>query len=221
MVEVEIQIFKHILRVVLIGVLFLLISLILRQPHKIFYEAPDAAIYGLGNAPRPVRAEILKQLDTFQEGYTHRDLDQVDTFMEQLFSARNLLVLSTMPDEIYIGREDASDLVYADWNAWGDCTFLMDTAHISSAGDVAWISAIGYVQFDMPRFLILPLRLSVVMVKEDLAWKFQTMQFQFDLTLIPLFLIAALLTARFFVSLVGLGVSIVKRVRKKKQRQPK
>jgi hypothetical protein len=126
----------------------------------------DDYVFSTGNASESVRAEILEQLQKFQDGYTRRDIDQVDPFMEQLFSQENALVLGTMPDEIYIGYDDISDLIFSDWNAWGDVTFIMDTAHISTSGNVAWIATIGFVEFDLSRFLVLPLRLSAVMVKE-------------------------------------------------------
>ena len=90
----------------------------------------------------------------------------------------------------------------------------MDNAHISTSGDVAWISTIGYVQFDLSRFLILPLRLSAVMVREDLVWRFQYMQFQFDLNLFTLFLTTILLFIWLSVSLVSLVIIIVKSLRK-------
>lgn len=205
---------RQVFKILLISVLLFSVVLIFRHPHGAYYDAADTFIYSTGNAPEDVRAEITDQLHMFQDGYTQRDTDQVEPFMEALFSQDNLLVLGTMPDEIYSGREEVSKLIYADWNAWGDCTFLMDSAHISASGNTAWISTIGYVIFDMPRFLNLPLRLSAVMVREDLTWKFQFMQFQFDLVFIPLFLTAALLTIWLVVSLVTLAVTLVKRLRK-------
>jgi len=39
----------------------------------------------------------------------------------------------------------------------------------------------------------LPLRLSAVIVKDDLDWKFQSMQFQFDLNLFTLFFTTTML----------------------------
>ena len=186
-----------------------------RHPHKEFYNGTNDPVYSAGNAPQNVRAEIITQLEQFQAGYTRRDLDQLDPFMEALFSEQDILVLGTMPDEVYIGRRKVSRLVYADWNAWGDCTFLIDNAHISSVGDVAWLSTIGIVRFDVPRFLVLPLRLSAVMVKEGPNWKFQFMQFQFDLNLISLFLTAILLIVWFAVNLVSLTVCIVQKVRQR------
>jgi hypothetical protein len=48
--------------------------------------------------------------------------------MGQLFSKENILVLGTMPNEILIGQEKFSKLVFSDWKSWGDCTFLMNNA---------------------------------------------------------------------------------------------
>lgn len=72
--------------------------------------------------------------------------------MEALFFHENLLVLGTMPDEIYTNYEDVSEVIYSDWLAWGDVTLLMDNANISSNGNTAWIAAIGSVTFDVPGF---------------------------------------------------------------------
>ena len=208
------KITKRFFKVVLISILLFLVALIFRNPHKAFYDAEDEYIYSSGNASDSVRSEIVEQLYKFQEGYIQRDTDQVEPFMEQLFSQENILVLGTMPNEIYVGQKEVSKLIFSDWNAWGDCIFLMDKAHISTSGNVAWISTIGQVKFDLPRFLILPLRLSAVMVKEGLTWKFQSMQFQFDLNFISLFLTTIILAIWLLVSLISLLVAIVKRMRK-------
>ena len=206
---------RHILRLLFILLLLFSLLLIIRHPHEEYYHDEEKYVYSAGNAPEGVRSEILVQLAKFQEGYTQRDLDHVDLFVEELFSKDNTLVIGTMPDEIYIGSRKVSKLVYADWNAWGDCTFLTDTAHISSADGTAWFSTIGYVRFDVPSFLVLPLRLTGVMVKEDLGWKFQFMQFQFDLTIIAFFLTAILLTAWLIVNLITLIVQVAERLRNK------
>ena len=208
------KITKQILRVVFISILLYSVIIILRFPHKEYYSAKDDYIYSYGNAPDSIRSEIIEQLHKFQDGYTHRDTAQLKPFMEQLFSQENVLVLGTMPNEILIGQEKVSKLVLSDWKSWGDCTFLMNNAHISTSGNVAWISTIGYVKFDMSRFLVLPLRLSAVMVKENRTWKFQHMQFQFDLDFTFLLLTIILLILWLLASLGYLIVLTVKRFRK-------
>ena len=207
------EIAKQAFKVIFVSILLLFTLLVLRQPHRAYYDAPEKYIYSGGNAPSEVRAEISEQLDKFQAGYTQRDLDQVDAFMAALFSQENILVLGTMPDEIYSDQDQVSKLIYSDWNAWGDVTFLMDNANISSNGDTAWIATIGYVRFDVPSFLVLPLRLNAVLVREDQAWKFQAMNFQFDVNLFFLFFTVILLATWLVASLVALIVAIIRRRR--------
>lgn len=102
---------KQFFKVIFVGILLLFTSLVFRQPHAAYYDASDEYIYSTGNAAPDVRAAVKEQLDKFQAGYTQRDLDQVDAFMEALFSQQNLLVLGTMPDEVFVGYEDVSELI--------------------------------------------------------------------------------------------------------------
>jgi len=208
------KIIQQIFKVLLISILLYSVIIILGHPHEAYYDANDTFIFSNGNAPDSIRSEIIEQLYKFQYGYTNRDTSQLKPFMKQLFSQENILVLGTMPNEILIGQEKVSKLVFSDWKGWGDCTFLMKNAHISTSENVAWISTIGYVKFDLSRFLILPLRLSAVMVKEHLTWKFQYMQFQFDLDFTFLLLTIMLLIIWLTASLVILTIMVVKFFRK-------
>jgi hypothetical protein len=212
------KIIKGILTVGMISILLYSVLIVLRHPNKSYYDSGDAFIYGRGNAPEDVRSEIIEQLHRFQDGYTQRDTSVLDPFMEELFSKDNILVLGTMPGEILKTHERTKFLVSSDWRTWGDCTFLMDNAHVSTAGNVAWISTIGYVKFDLSRFLVLPLRLSAVMIKENDAWKFQYMQFQFDLDISSILVTIILLLIWLPISAASLIIFIVGRLRKRKKR---
>ena len=150
-------------------------------PHKTFYNNLDVYVFSKGNADPEVRNQIEQKLRQFQEGYEARDTTVLYYFMDDLFSQENILILGTMPNEIYAGYDEASDLVRSDWLHWGDVRLLVQNANISTQGNVAWISTIGFVEFDLSRFLVLPLRFSGVLVQEDFGWKFQQAQFQFDL----------------------------------------
>ena len=179
--------------ILLLSALLFSVLWVLKHPHRRYYHSKAKSVYSRGNATDDVRSQIIAQLKAFQDGYLLRDMDQLQPFMERLFSDENTMVLGTMPNEILSDREGAARLVRSDWKAWGDCTFLMENAHISSAGDAAWVSTIGYVKLDLARFLVLPLRLSAVMVRESEEWKFQFMQFQFDLDLTLLLVVIVLL----------------------------
>ena len=150
-------------------------------PHKTIYNNPDAYVFSEGNADPEIRSQIEQKMRQFQAGYEARDTSVLAFFMDDLFSQENILILGTMPNEIYSGYDEATDLVRSDWLQWGDVRLMIQNANISTQGNVAWISTIGFVEFDLSRFLVLPLRFSGVLVQEDFGWKFQQVQFQFDL----------------------------------------
>jgi hypothetical protein len=164
-----------------LGFTLFIITRTLKIPHKSFYNAPDIYVFSKGNADPEVRNQIEQKLHQFQDGYKTRDTTVLYYFMDDLFSQENILILGTMPNEIYSGYDEATDLVRSDWLHWGDVRLLVQNANISTQGNVAWISTIGFVEFDLSRFLVLPLRFSGVLVQEDFGWKFQQAQFQFDL----------------------------------------
>lgn len=157
------------------------VTRILTLTHEEYYAVPDLHIFDKGNADPEVRQQILEQLQLFQDGYDARDTSNLEMYMDQLFSRENILILGTMPNEIYKGYVEAADLVSSDWLYWGDVKLLIEQSNISARDSVAWVSTIGKVDFDMSRWLTLPLRFSGVMVNEGQAWKFQQVQFQFDL----------------------------------------
>ena len=208
------KIAKGILQVSVISLLLYSVLIVLRHPHRAHYDAKDTYVFSKGNAPEDVREEITQQLHKFQDGYIYRDLSVLHPFMKQLFSQENTLILGTQPNEILRDYESATALVRSDWKTWGDCTFLMDRSHVSTFGNVAWISTAGYVEFDMSRFLVLPLRLSAVMVKEKDVWKFQHMQFQFDLDVSSLLVTIVALLIWLPVSLASLTLAIIRSVRR-------
>ena len=150
-------------------------------PHEDYYDNPDAYVFARGNADLETRRSIEQKLLQFQEGYQARDTSVLDYFMNDLFSQENILILGTMPNEIHTGYEEATDLIRSDWLSWGDVTLLVRNANISAAGNTAWVSTIGFVEFDISRFLVLPLRFTGVLSMGEFGWKFQQAQFQFDL----------------------------------------
>jgi hypothetical protein len=210
------KIVSGIVRVCVIGILLYSVLMILRHPSEVYYGSTGTYPFSRGNAAEDVRAEITRQLHAFQDGYTQRDTSRLKPFMDQLFSQDNVLVLGTMPREVLTNHERTRGLVSSDWRTWGDCRFLMDHAHISASGNVAWISTIGYVKSDLSRFLILPLRLSAVMVKETDTWRFQHMQFQFDVDFSFILLTVIVLLIWLPLSLISLTVVTINSVRRRR-----
>lgn len=183
-------------------------------PHREYQEDTSLFLYDRGNASPAVRTEVLQQLEAFQKGYTERDTSILDSYMEQLFSKENILILGTMPGEIYSGYGEAADLVSSDWLYWGDVTMHTESSNISVSDSVAWFSMIGHVVFDMSSWLDLPLRVSGVMIKSEHSWKFQQLQFQFDLNMSWVLYLTILLLILLLVSIIRLVYIIIMSLRK-------
>ena len=207
------DIVKILLRIVLLLVILFLVTRIFKRADEQKILSTATSVYSAGNAPDSTRNEIIDQLKKFRDGYSKRDTSQVDAFMQSLYSRENVLILGTNPNEIFSGYERATSLVRSDWESWGDCKFNVDSANISSAGDIAWFSTRGYVEFDMSKLLVIPLRLTGIMVKEDGVWKFQQQQFQFDIDFSFSLLAILILAVWILVSLITLAVVSVKVIR--------
>lgn len=88
--------------------------------------------------------EIRQLLQKFQDGYTHRDLMQVDAFMD-LFTADSEVIgtngVKPGVDEWYMDRASARELVAGDWEGWGDLRLDLGSMSVHSRGDVGWVAA--------------------------------------------------------------------------------
>ena len=87
--------------------------------------------------------DIHTLLRTFQEGYTRRDVNQLDAFME-LFTPDVEIIgtngIKPGAGEWYTSRDTARELVKGDWEGWGDLRLEMASASIQTYGDVGWIA---------------------------------------------------------------------------------
>ena len=88
--------------------------------------------------------EIRLLLQTFQDGYTHRDLAQVDSFMTLFTDDAEVIGTNGVrpgTGEWYMDSLSARELVHGDWEGWGDLQLDMDLMSIHSRGDVGWVAA--------------------------------------------------------------------------------
>ena len=204
------KIVLNILVVLGFGLALFLCTRTFQMSHPEYHENPSLLLYERGNASDEVRLEILEQLEYFKKGYLQRDTLFLEVYMDRLFSRENILILGTMPGEIYSGYVDAADLVSSDWLYWGDVNLLVESSNISGSDSIAWFSMIGNVEFDISSLLDLPLRVTGTMVKEEQDWKFQQLQFQFDLNIQWVLYVIVLLSLLLLVSIIRLIVVIVR-----------
>jgi hypothetical protein len=200
------DIVRILFRIILLFIILFLVTRLFKRADEKEILFPVKSFYSKGDAPDSTRMEIIVQLKKFQDGYSRRDSKNIDTFMQSLYSRENILILGTMPGEIYSGYERAARLVKADWESWGDCKFEIDSANISSSGNTAWFSTRGYVRFDLSKLLVIPLRLTGIMVREGREWKFRQQQFQFDIDFTLSLLATLMLSIWILISLITLAV---------------
>jgi len=90
------------------------------------------------------QADIRSLLQTFQDGYTRRDVTQTDSFME-LFTADAEVIgtngIKPGVSEWYMDRASARELVVGDWEGWGDLRLDLDSMSIHNRGEVGWVAA--------------------------------------------------------------------------------
>lgn len=88
--------------------------------------------------------QVRAVLQRFQDGYTRRDVSQLDEFM-RLFADDVEVIGTNGPrpgaGEWYIDRVGARELVEGDWQSWGDLRLDVAGAHIEARGEVAWLTA--------------------------------------------------------------------------------
>ncbi len=91
---------------------------------------------------------IRALLQTFQDGYTNRDLAKVDTFMDLFIPNAEVIGTNGIKpdtDEWYMTRDTARASVHGDWEGWGDFLLDLDSASIHHLGDVGWVAATATV----------------------------------------------------------------------------
>ena len=92
--------------------------------------------------------EIRSLLQSFQDGYTRRDVSQVDSFME-LFTLEAEVIgtngVKPGRDEWYLDRASARELIEGDWVGWGDLRLDLDSISIHNRGEVGWVAATATV----------------------------------------------------------------------------
>lgn len=75
--------------------------------------------------------EVNDLLGRIQEGYTNRDVDNINDYYSKVFSTiTNVSVVGTANDEWFIGMKEVKELLRNDWLYWGDLKLNMASLEI-------------------------------------------------------------------------------------------
>lgn len=92
--------------------------------------------------------EIKAVLRKFQQGYSDRKLENVDSFTEEIFyNSDDISILGTSTGEIFFQFENVKKLIKGDWEGWGDLSIDCENAYISTCDNIAWFSTNGTVKY--------------------------------------------------------------------------
>lgn len=97
-----------------------------------------------GNYIEEIR-EVLRQ---FQDGYTKRDIENVDDFVKRLFIASDdTVILGTGTGELSLGIEQVKTLLKSDWEYWGDVNIDLKSLRVDNKDEAAWFAVSGTVKY--------------------------------------------------------------------------
>lgn len=90
--------------------------------------------------------EVLNRIKMFQSGYFKRDLEDIESFMQELFiTGESTYAIGTGTTEVFLGSEKVKELITDDWKYWGDVILDYENTHISIKDTIAWFSVEGSV----------------------------------------------------------------------------
>lgn len=96
--------------------------------------------------------EILQILKKIQDGYSKRDLSEVDIWVKDLMD-ENVQIIgtnSTFPGDFEwrSGHEAAIEMFKRDWEGWGQVKYYIEKSEILIEDDTAWVTAFATVTQD-------------------------------------------------------------------------
>jgi len=85
--------------------------------------------------------EVLKVMQTYQDGYIKRDTALIDDFME-LFTD-DMVCMGVASHEFFKGKESVRKLTLWDWKKWFDLRIPLDKIDIRIEDNTVWFAVIG------------------------------------------------------------------------------
>ena len=92
--------------------------------------------------------EIKNILKKFQDAYINRDLERIDSFVEEVFlDSDDISILGTATEEVFFGKSKVKELIEGDFKYWGDLNLDCENANITIHEDIAWFFTDGTVKY--------------------------------------------------------------------------
>ena len=100
-------------------------------------------------------AEVRALLQRFQDGYTARNPEALDDFMDLFVSGEELEVIGTKgaapgEQEWCCGPDAVKKLIADDWAGWGTVVYDVAGARIHIRGDAAWLATTAKATMTIP-----------------------------------------------------------------------
>jgi len=95
--------------------------------------------------------QVREVLGQFLDGYTARDISNLDQFMELFYPGEEIELIGIGAfirggNEWFQGLSAVRDIIEGDWEYWGNVLLEVEGAKISVQGDVAWLSTTGSIE---------------------------------------------------------------------------
>ncbi|UCC89074.1 MAG: hypothetical protein JSV81_07135 [Anaerolineales bacterium] len=94
--------------------------------------------------------DIKHVLQCFQDGYTSRDIEKLDEFMELFVLGDDVELIgigasARNENEWFQGVERIREIIASDWQYWGDVRLDVEGSKITVKHEVAWLSTVGAI----------------------------------------------------------------------------
>jgi len=98
-----------------------------------------------------MKESVRKTLQQFQDGYTTRDMENLDNFMQLFVQNEESEMLGIGAAvrggfEWFQGTTAIREIIESDWTHWGAVVFDVEGAKITVHNDVAWLSTAGTLE---------------------------------------------------------------------------
>ena len=94
--------------------------------------------------------EITSVMQSFQDGYSLRDIDKLDEFMKLFMPGEDTELIGIGASarngyEWFQGFDRIREIIESDWKYWGDVRLDVEGSKITAMDDVAWLSTVGEI----------------------------------------------------------------------------